>query len=73
MGALLAEGLERTRVAITERKVRAATAAEIELQLVLVSELGVPPMMRWTAISFQAECHHPDAAASPQYVPDRMW
>ncbi len=27
------------------------------------SLVGVPPMMRWTAISFQAEYHHPDAAA----------
>ena len=27
---------------------------------------------RWTAISFQAECHHPDAAAAPQSAPNRM-
>jgi hypothetical protein len=26
--------------------------------------VGVPPMVRWTAVSFQAEYHHVDAAAS---------
>jgi len=52
---------------------RPLIAMEISPYDAFGSELvGVPPMTKWTAIGFRAECHHPDAAAPPQSVQDRM-